>query len=149
MGHLTTACGSLLMALLFVALTVTARPTETLQGPKLPNGKTYCCGMVGGPDCGGPDWTPINFTFALSAATVDVSLTIDSTASKCPGEPCKVANTAVNFPNLASKTDCLGEALRATGALTSDLQVSYDSTADTVTVEVDSEGVMATLQVCT
>ena len=86
------------------------------------NHSRYCCGIGGGPDCGGPDWTPLNFTFGTT--TVDVSITIDSAVSACKAELCKVSGTTVDFPNLASKTDCLGNALRATGALTSDLVVT-------------------------
>lgn len=148
----STHCVRVLAALVLVAVgstSVTAMPAIDATGPKLPDGKTYCCGVGSGPDCGGPDWTPLNFTFGAMATTVDVAITIDSAASGCKGELTKVAGTAVTFPNLANKTDCLGTILRGTGALTSDLLVTYDPAADTVTVEVDSEGVTAVLQVCT
>lgn len=103
--------------------------------------------------------------FGKANTTVDVALSIDGTASKCTGEAVSyeiliclicalnllqvtVGGTAVAFPNLANKTDCLGNVLRGTGALTTDLEVKYDPTADTITVEVDSEGVNAVLKVC-
>ena len=119
-----------------------------MAAPATPNGKTYCCGVGSGPDCGGPDWTPLNFTFGPKAATVDVAITIDSAASACAKEACVVNGTAVSFPNLASKTDCLGNVVRGTGALTGDLQVLYDPVGDTLAVNVDSEGVGAVLHVC-
>ena len=79
---------------------------------------------------------------------MDISISIDSTVSACKKEGCAVAGPTVSFPTLASTKDCLGQALRATGALTTDLAVSYDPKADSITVEVDSEGVTATLGVC-
>ena len=116
--------------------------------PATPNGKTYCCGVGSGPDCGGPDWTPLNFTFSAKGATADVAITIDSAASACAAEPCVVNGTDVTFTNLANKTDCLGNVVRGTGALTTDLVVKYDPVGDTIAVNVDSEGVAAVLKVC-
>eukprot|EP00035_Acanthoeca_spectabilis_P021600 m.439107 g.439107 ORF g.439107 m.439107 type:complete len:152 (+) comp18333_c0_seq1:36-491(+) len=150
MTNFVSTKSGLLFALALVCSTgsITARPSQSLLAPATPTGKVYCCGVGSGPDCGGPDWTPLNFTFGALAPTVNVAITIDSAASKCVAESYKLAGTAITFPNLPSKTDCLGNVLRGTGALDSDLVVTYDPTADTVTVEVDSEGVTATLQVC-
>jgi hypothetical protein len=129
-------------------LTVTAAKPKGTAAPATPNGKTYCCGVGSGPDCGGPDWTPLNFTFSAKGATVDVAITIDSAASVCATEPCVVNGTDVTFTNLANKTDCLGNVVRGTGALTTDLVVKYDPVGDTIAVNVDSEGVAAVLKVC-
>ena len=54
----------------------------------------------------------------------------------------------VLFPNIASKADCLGKLITGTGALPTDLELTYDAGGDTVGFEVDSEGVTETLQVC-
>eukprot|EP01079_Euglenida_sp_SAG-EU17-18_P011745 gene11745-2139_t len=113
-----------------------------------PNGKTYCCGVGSGPDCGGPDWTPLQLVFNANATTVKVSITIDGTASSCAAEACSVNSTALEFPNLAKDSDCLGQILRGTGALTGDLQVAYDPSADSFDLSVNSEGVEATLKAC-
>ena len=116
--------------------------------PAGPAGKTYCCGSKGSPACSGPDWTPIAFKFDAAATTAAVSITIDSNATACKAEQSAVAGTKVTFPQLASKTDCLGQMLRATGALTSDLVVTYNAAKDTLEVAVDSEGVDETIEVC-
>jgi hypothetical protein len=112
-----------------------------------PVNQTYCCGVSPGPDCGGPDWTPIVFDFGPNGKA-QINITIDFTASTCTEELYKVNGSTIVFPTLANQTDCLGNVLRSTGALTGDLVVSFDSTQDTVTVEVDSEGVTAVLQSC-
>jgi hypothetical protein len=118
-------------------------------GANTPNGKSYCCGTgAPAPDCGGPDWTPVTFTFDKAGTSVGTKVSIDGTATSCKAEGVKVVGTEVSFPSLASKTDCLGQMLRATGALTGDLKASYDPTKDKLTVEVDSEGVTANLAVC-
>lgn len=72
----------------------------------------------------------------------------DAGRAQCKAESCQVNGSAVTFPTLAAKTDCLGQLLRATGALTSDLSVSYDPTNDALELEVDSEGVDATMHPC-
>jgi hypothetical protein len=112
------------------------------------NGKTYCCGVGKGGDCGGPDWTPVTFSFDKTATSTDLSISIDGTVGPCKAELCAVNGSAITFPGLASTKDCLGQLLRGTGALTSDLAVTYDPTKDEVTVEVDSEGVTAILGMC-
>jgi beta-galactosidase/beta-glucuronidase len=63
-------------------------------------------------------------------------------------EAIAVKGGKVAFPHLASTTDCVGKVLRSTGALTGDLDVSYDAVKDTVGLEVDSEGTDATLVRC-
>ena len=113
-----------------------------------PGGKTYCCGVGSAPACSGPDWTPLSFAFSADARHVAVHITIDGAASACEGEAVQVDGKAVAFPNLAKKGDCLGDTVRSTGALTGDLQVSYDAGRDVVLLEVDSEGVDETLGVC-
>ena len=86
--------------------------------------------------------------FDAAATSAVVSIAIDSKATACKAEQSAVAGTKVTFPKLASKTDCLGQMLRATGALTSDLVVTYNTAKDTLEVAVDSEGVDETLGVC-
>lgn len=75
-------------------------------------------------------------------------LTLEEMRPQCKMEQCHVNGTQVDFPALASKTDCLGVLLRNTGALTSDLAVSYDAANDVLALEVDSEGVDATMHPC-
>ena len=112
------------------------------------NNKTYCCGVGTAVGCGGPDWTPIILQFNAAANSVNVTVSIDFSVSNCPAEKTAVKGTSLTFPGLASGTDCLGEMLRNTGALTGDLQASYDPMTDTVEFDVDSEGVTAMLTVC-
>ena len=123
-------------------------PLPQLSQRTNPGGKTYCCGVGKAPACSGPDWSPISFDFKDDASAVSVGITIDGAANICKGESVHVSGDTVNFPNLPKNGDCLGDTIRSTGALTGDLQVSYDADKDVVVVEVDSEGVDETLGVC-
>ena len=113
-----------------------------------PNGKMYGCGPGCAAACNGPDWMPIYVSFGAGASDANASITIDGTAGACTGETIKVAGSSVTFPTINGKTDCLGLLITSTGALTGDLVITYDSAADTMHFEVDSEGVTETLQGC-
>ena len=114
----------------------------------VPNSTTYCCGLAGKPACSGPDWTVLAFAFSPDATAVAVNITIDGAASGCKAEVVKVVGKAVTFPGIANKTDCLGLLVTNTGALSSDLALTYNPVANTLEVEVDSEGVDELLQMC-
>ena len=115
-------------------------------------GTTFCCGLPGKVDCGSPDFTQMAFamhegTTGLWTST-DFSTTLDGTKTVCKGETIKVTGKDVAFPNIAKKTDCVGKMVTATGALPSDLKVTYDAATKSLTVDIDSEGLTVVMKEC-
>jgi C1A family cysteine protease len=120
----------------------------TLAAAATPNGKTYCCGVGSGDDCGSPDWSMVIFQFNEGATKVNITANIDGTVNNCEAEGATVVGTKVTFPAQTSKGDCLGKLVVSSGAPVTDLVVTYDPTKDTLDVDVDSEGLSITMGTC-
>ena len=133
-------------------LRVVACVVALFVGGAVAPGSTFCCGVPGKVSCGSPDFTQMSFAMHEGAGalwtTTDFSTTLDGTKTVCKGEAVKVTGKDVAFPNIAKKTDCVGKMVTGTGALPSDLKVTYDSAAKTVTVDIDSQGLTVLMKEC-